>query len=207
MQELLKQLTAISGVNGVCLFVKTEKMLSDGIPVSLDDKLLSVVDSEMFHMVKAGASAGLSVKFSFFYFDKYRLVVMPLEEDISLLFLCSSQIDCATVAGAAAKLTCDVSEKELLMLADKDGEEQLEDVLLEEIDSEEMPKIYDQIMVILSEAVGPLAEDIMYDCLHKWKQSGDAVHSRIPDLGEMLVKEIGDSSYTVEFIEKMESIY
>ena len=100
-------------------------------------------------------------------------------------------------------ITCDVSEEDLAMATDKNKKEQMEEIVSEAIDSEEMAQLYDQIQMILAEAVGPLSEDIMHYCLQQWKQSGAAVPGRLPELEKMLVEELWDKDLANEFVEKM----
>lgn len=207
MDGLFEEIVEISEVSGVSVFVKTKILVSDTVSAIFIEELLSIVGSELSHMGKMGGNAGLSVLSSFFYLDKYRLVVRPLNEDISLLVICGSQADCAAVDAAVAIITRNVSGEELMLIAAKGVNEQLEEINPEAVDSDEMSQTYKQILVILTEVVGPLAEDIMHHCLQLWKQSGDAAVDRIPYLQAMLVEEIGDIERAGEFIEQMKDIY
>ncbi len=200
---MLKEIVEKTGVIGACIFVETEIVLSESVPAYLSGNLLSVVGSDIFYMNKTGVSAGLSIRSAFFYFDRYRLLVMPLKKDASLLIICEAQVDCLAMVAAVAMITCDVSEEDLAMATDKNKKEQMEEIVSEAIDSEEMAQLYDQIQMILAEAVGPLSEDIMHYCLQQWKQSGAAVPGRLPELEKMLVEELWDKDLANEFVEKM----
>jgi hypothetical protein len=62
-----------------------------------------------------------------------------------------------------------------------------------------LAKVFQGFQDSLALAIGPISEMVIKDTVEIWAQNGECSQARLPELVEMLVKEIDDPSLEAEF--------
>ncbi len=209
MRKLLQEIAVIPGVTGSCIFDKKEGSLCKDLQPELTEKHVQTVGIHLIRLLQMGSMAGLSIASSHFRFDRFTVIGIPLDHDTVLMTICDSQANCSLVSTTAAMLAADMRDdlkrdlsspalevvKENKKEHDEgDGEETFLQILLDEVEE------------ALAKAIGPVAPVVMQDYLARWRKTGPADTARVPQLVDMLIREIGNPELARKFSEKMKSI-
>lgn len=204
MRKLLQEISVVPGVIGSCIFDKKEGPVCKDLHPFLSEEILQTVGIHLVRLIQMGSMAELNIQSSHFHFDKYAVVGMPLETGAVLLTICEAQANCSLVATTAAMLAADMREeleKGVEVVEEDHGD--LEDVAFDEVSDADMDSLYSEIEQALASTIGPIANVVMQDYLHKWKQSGPIIPARLNELVKSLEEEIGNPELVKEFSEKI----
>ena len=205
MRKLLNEISVIPGVTGSCIFDKTEGALCTVLDADLPKDLTESVGIHFVRLVQMGAMNKLGIKSAHFRFDRYTVVGMPLDTGAILLAICEAQANCSLVATTAAMLAADLRDELDKPSAAPPSTSKPDDVQLEQepdeavADDEDLSEQFEAIEYALAGAIGPVAGMVLPDHINKWREGGASVLSRLPELVEQLVEEIGDASLSAEF--------
>ncbi len=209
MRKLLQEISVIPGVTGSCIFDRKEGPLCRDLHRDLSEKHVQTVGIHLVRLLQMGSMAGLSIASSHFRFDRYTVIGIPLDGDTILMTICDAQANCSLVSTTAAMLAADMRDdlqRELSAPAPAAGEEKKKEI--DEGDGEEtfLQILLDEVEEALAQAIGPMASVVMQDYLVRWRKSGPAATDRVPQLVNMLVREIGSPELARKFSQKMKSI-
>jgi hypothetical protein len=109
MRELLKEISAIPGVTGSCIFDKQEGTVCLEDEACLVRDLTEKVGIHFVRLLKMGNMSKLNIASAHFRFDRYAVLAMPLENGAILLAVCDANANCTLVAATAAMLAHDMS--------------------------------------------------------------------------------------------------
>lgn len=205
MRKLLNEISVIPGVTGSCIFDKTEGALCTVLDADLPKDLTESVGIHFVRLVQMGAMNKLQIKSAHFRFDRYTVVGMPLDSGAILLTICEAQANCSLVATTAAMLAADLRDELDKPSSVPRARGKQDDVQLEQefdgaaAEDEDLSDEIEAIEHALAGAIGPVAGMILPDHINKWRQGGAYVKSRLPELVEQLVEEIGDVTLSDEF--------
>jgi len=205
MRRLLQEISIIPGVSGTCIFDKTAGALCSDFKTDLPVDLTESVGIHFVRLVQMGAMNKLNIKSAHFRFDRYSVVGLPLDTGAILLAICESDANCSLVATTAAMLAEDMRDG-LSPTAAGYGGQQADKVLADQPEAagkQETPAALkpklEEIEGALTAAIGPVAPMVMADYMYKWSRGGPVDHSRLGELINMLVEEIGDAGLVREF--------
>lgn len=205
MRKLLREISVIPGVTGSCIFDKAAGALCSDFKSDLPVELTESVGIHFVRLVQMGTMNKLNIKSAHFRFDRYSVVGLPLDTGAILLAICESEANCSLVATTAAMLAQDMRD-ELTNPTPESGDVKEnapvkdQPVAKDEPDnSASLKPQLDEIERALAGAIGPVAGMVMADHFNKWSQNGPANTSRLGELVEMLVAEIGDDGLVKEF--------
>jgi hypothetical protein len=202
MRRLLDEISDIPGVSGSCIFDKIDGALCSDFNVGMPRDLTEKVGIHFVRLMQMGTMNKLNIKSAHYRFDRYSVVGMPLHTGAILLTICDSQANCSLVATTAAMLAADMREE--MEKPASSGQDVASRDTAPRGDSApgnngDVQKCFDEIENALAAAIGPVAGMVMSDYVSRWKQSGPASASRLPELITMLVEEIGDAGLSEEF--------
>lgn len=214
---LLKNIAAVSGVAGTCIYNKQDGILYRETAEKLTDNLLEDTALHLLRLFQMGAMSGIKAGPVHFHFDRYAVVSLPLQNDSIFLALCDPEIDACQISAKAASLTHmaydelrehnepdnDTDIGDIQEIADIQEFEQVEDT---DYHSTELEAMLIKIEQALAGAIGPVAGMVMEDYIEQWRKSGPAVTARIVELTTLLVEEIGEPEAAQDFIAKVENI-
>ncbi|MCI5145266.1 MAG: hypothetical protein D3923_06975 [Candidatus Electrothrix sp. AR3] len=202
MHKLLKEISVISGVAGSCIYNKKNGILSQETNEQLTAELLKDTAVHLTRLLQMGKMSGLKINTVHFYFDRYAVVGLPFQDDSVFLAVCSPKTDCCHVAAKSTLLLEELPEQ----LDNENLIEEIEEIEPYSVDSAELEAMFNRIEQALAGAIGPVAGMVMQDYINRWRQDGPAVTTRIVELTNLLVDEIGEPEVAQEFISKIEEI-
>ena len=214
MEKLLREIAAIPGVTGSCVFDRHRGPLCRDLDSPLTAEMFRDVGMHLVRLVQMGGMCGLSVRSSHFRFDRYTVVGIPLDNGAILMTICETQANCSLIATTAGMLVADMCDS----LAGRGGEtgpEPESDAAPtsgqeSETDAAgtdlEMEGYLRDIEQALAGAIGPVAEVVMQDFLEKWRANGPVIPARLSELAAMLAEEIGDEELASEFRSRIQDI-
>lgn len=207
MRKLLKEISVIPGVTGSCIFDKTAGALCSDFKADLPVDLTESVGIHFVRLVQMGLMNKLNIKSAHFRFDRYSVVGLPLDTGAILLAICESDANSSLVATTAAMLAEDMrgdltsagQEPE----SDSHGKEEVSGdgpaIPAEQDGDSAVTSQLEDIESALAGAIGPVAGMVMPDYINRWCQDGAADVSRLGELINMLIEEIGDDRLAKEF--------
>ncbi len=217
MQELLKEIAAIPGVTGSCIFDRKKGPLCRDLDSPLSAEMFRDVGMHLVRLVQMGRMSDLSVRSSHFRFDRYTVVGIPLDNGMVLMTICENQANCSLIATTAGMLVtdmCEASHGDDGAAADDAGggtttgepaAGEPESVDSGAVDLE-MEGYLRDMEKALAGAIGPVAEVVMQDLLDRWRAGGPAIPARLSELAGMLAEEIGDEVLAAEFRSQIRDI-
>lgn len=211
MRRLLKEISAIPGVTGSCIFDKNEGAVCTELSAELPKNLTGQVGIHFVRLVQMGGMNKLQIKSANFRFDRYSVVGFPLEKGAILLAVCDSQANCSLVTTTAAMLVEDMRDE--LVKPSSPQEHRRDDParpasanLAASGIGDELRPFLKKIEEALATAIGPVALLVVADYFNRWRENGPADPARLPELIEMLMSEIEDKGLAREFKGQLDHI-
>ncbi|MGX9727415.1 MAG: hypothetical protein ACTFAK_08880 [Candidatus Electronema sp. VV] len=214
MRQLLEQFAQQDGVIGAFVFDKKEGVLGCAAAHGrLAPGLLETAGAHLLRLFQLSSMSGLSIKTAQFLFDRCAVIGLPLQANSALIAVCAPQADGTAVAAAAVRLADELRQ-------DKLPEQPAEPAPPEDTASApsepetganglfpaQLQAMLCRIEQALAGAIGPVAGMVMQDYIEQWQRRGPAVPSRIAELTNLLVEEIGDPEAAQDFVAKIEQI-
>jgi hypothetical protein len=214
MQNLLEQVSTLSGVIGACIFDKKDGVLCGAAHEQLAAGLLETVGAHLVRLFQLGEMSGLSIKTAQFLFDRYAVIGLPFHASSALIAVCNPHADYSAVASAAARLAAVLradglttpSETPVVWAAEEEPETAEPEAAISGLYPAQLQAMLCRIEQALAGAIGPVAGMVMQDYIEQWQQSGPPVPARIVELTNLLMEEIGDPEAAQDFVAKIEKI-
>ncbi len=211
MEKLLKEIAAIPGVTGSCVFDRHKGPLCRDLNSPLSAELFRDVGTHLVRLAQMGTMCNLTIRSSHFRFDRYTVVGIPLENGSVLMTICETQANCSLIATTAGMLVADMcgtmaGQEDTAPAAEQDparAEEQQAGAGGVDLEMEGYLRDIEQA---LAGAIGPVAQVVMQDFLEKWRANGPVVPTRLSELAAMLADEIGDEELAAEFRSRIQDI-
>lgn len=216
MKELIKEINAIPGVSEACVFSRSQgAVYSENNPQAiLNHQVLQAVGMHFIRLFQMGGMAGLSLKSSHFYFNRYVVIGIALDADTVALIICEAHVNCSLVTTTVSMLASEIRE-EVASLSVHDASSNIvaskDDPISHPAegalsDEEEIQPYMTSIQEALATVIGPVAGIVLRDSKSKWMTSGPANAARLPQLIRILMEEIGDDALAKEFRLKVKRI-
>ncbi len=212
MRRLIREISVIPGVCGLCIFDKNAGALCSEFSADLPVDLPESVGIHFVRLIQMGTMNKLDIKSAHFRFDRYTVVGLPLDTGAIMLAICESDANCSLVATTAAMLAEDMRDELIDPLSDSQkqqnaapADEQRVPVENKKVLASLKPQL-DEIEFALAAAIGPIAGMVMTDYLGKWFENGPVEASRLGELVSMLIEEIGDGNLAKEFKAKLKHL-
>ncbi len=213
MNELLQEIKLLPGVIGSTVHINGEEQIFSDLPKVFQAKSADIGRSmeRLFKLKQARDISYIEVKF-----DESVMLMRPVDQESSLITICEAGVNFPLVNMTSSML---VSELKNAVDAIRKGE--AAQPAAPKPSTEETPKAaakadvntiihsgplastMEKIANALALAIGPISEMVLRDAVKSWADSGPAEEARMPELIEMLCKEIDDSELEKEFLEQV----
>ncbi len=212
MEKLLKEIAAIPGVTGSCVFDRHKGPLCRDLDSPLTAEMFRDAGMHLVRLIQMGKMCDLAIRSSHFRFDRYTVVGIPLNNGAVLMTICETQANCSLIATTAGMLVADMCDSVQEPMDDvgesstTPAQEKAESGSGSDVVDLEMEGYLRDMEQALAGAIGPVAEVVMQDFLEKWRAGGPAVPARLSELAGMLADEIGDEELAAEFRSRIRDI-
>jgi len=224
MQELLKEIKRVPSVMGSYLHITGVNEINSDLPKIFLSKLKEI--GEIFdRVIKVNLATNMQTSTIEFKYDEAMIFLKPIDQDSCLITFCETNINknmlnmTTGMLNNELKQTVDQARRENASRPPRIPTIQTgvpERVVpappppppvpsVKSIDVNKiihagpMAKIFQDFQDALAMAIGPIAETVMKESVESWAMTGDCSQERLPDLVELLIREIDDVSLEAEF--------
>jgi hypothetical protein len=222
MQDLFKEIKSVPAVMGSCLHVASSKDHSSDLPKIFLSKIGEI--GEIFdRVIKVSLATNMHANTIEFKYDEALIFLRPIDQDACLITFCETDVNKKML-----NMTTGMLGNELKQAVEKirRGPEAKpvekvpsrpvpEPVVVAQtppppapsakidvnkiIHAGPMAKIFQDFQDALAMAIGPISEMVIKDSVEEWAKEGECSQERLPELVEMLIREIDDVSLEAEF--------
>ncbi len=210
MNELLQEIKLLPAVIGSTIHINGKKEIFSDLPKVFQAKSADIGRSmeRLFKLKQARDISFIEVKF-----DESVMLIRPVDQESSLITICESGVNFPLVNMTASMLTSEL--KNAVDTARKGAgtkpEAQTPPVTKATpgadvntiIHSGPLAPTMKKMANALALSIGPISEMVLTDTVKAWANSGPAETGRIPELVEMLCREIDDNGLEKEFLEQI----
>lgn len=223
MQELFKEIKNVPAVMGSYLHVAGIKELHSDLPKIFLPKIAEV--GEIFdRVIKVSLATNMHANSIEFKYDEALIFLRPIDQDACLITFCETDINKKTLNMTTGMLTKELKQAvERIRTGPKQAaavprrpepQPQPQPVppqpppaaaakakidVNKIIHAGPMAKIFQDFQDALALAIGPISEMVMKDTIEAWADEGECSQQRLPELVDMLIREIDDVSLEAEF--------
>jgi hypothetical protein len=215
MQELLKEIKKIPSVMGSYVHISGKNEIHSDLPKIFIGKMQEI--GEVFdRVIKVNLATNMHAALIEFNFDEAMIFLRPIDQDSSLITFCDTDVNKKMISMTTGMLANDL--KAAVDQARKGGKKNAppppqpessaktrEEPPRKTIDVNKiihagpLAKVFQGFQDSLAMAIGPISEMVIKDNVQAWAQNGECSQERLPELVEMLIKEIDDPSLEAEF--------
>ncbi|MDO9109559.1 MAG: hypothetical protein Q7U40_02800, partial [Desulfatirhabdiaceae bacterium] len=173
-----------------------------GLPPLFTDEAVLTIANRMARLVQMGDIVDMNVQTIALRYDIYTIMTMPVDSETLLVIACESRSNCSLITTTISMLAGELQSR---LAKEFTPDPDIKEIAGKSDDGQEDARaasLLKQVRVALSFVVGPMADMVFDDNVSLWTQIKPASSSRLPELIEMLAREIGDDS-GVEFKEKV----
>ena len=201
--EFLREIASQhSEIIGACFYVATGDIVQRGLSAILQEEEIQRLGDHLLKMQRLGQQNGLDVDCSYFQFDKYTVITMPVAhlEAHVLIILCEPYVNHSLVGTTVALLAVDLEEGQRRtgtsrsLFSRKSSRKKKKPAA-----GDSLQPLLAAIEQALAAEVGPIAPIITQDHAQRWTQKGPLQRNRLPELIELLAKEIGNPAKAKDF--------
>lgn len=221
MQDLFKEIKSVPAVMGSCLHVAGIKELNSDLPKIFLAKISEI--GEIFdRVIKVSLATNMHANTIEFKYDEALIFLRPIDQDSCLITFCETDVNKKMLNMTTGMLGNELKQTVEQIRqggAPKPKEAaasrpQAEPVAVQPptpapspksidvnkiIHAGPMAKIFQDFQDALAMAIGPISEMVMKDCVESWAKEGECSQERLPELVDMLIREIDDVSLEAEF--------
>lgn len=207
MWNLVQEIFARPDVTGTCVFDKKGGQLCGKGHEKLPAGLLDTLGLHTARLFQMGKMSGLGVRMAQFFFDRYVVLAQQVPSGEIFLVLCLTHADYEQIATTINSKVVAALPIELAPPPEEAEEQNTEpEPRPPEICPPHLQVLLDKIEQALAGAIGPVAGMVMQDYIDLWRQGGPSVPSRLVELTNMLVDEIGEPEAAQDFVAQIEQI-
>jgi len=217
MQDLLKEVKNIQSVMGSYVHINGSRDIHSDLPKIFMSKVQEI--GEVFdRVIKVNLATNMHANMIEFKFDEAMIFLRPIDQDSCLITFCETDINKKTLNMTTGMLANDL-KKAVEQIRKGGGKKVIppppsQNPPAEAPKAKSEPKTVDVNKIIhagplaktfqgfqdsLALAIGPISEMVVKDNVEIWARNGECSQGRLPELVEMLVKEIDDPSLEAEF--------
>ena len=222
MQELLKEIKGVPAVMGSYLHITGVGDINSDLPNIFLAKLKEI--GEIFdRVIKVNLATNMQTSTVEFKYDEATIFLKPIDQDACLITFCEADINRNMLNMTTGMLNDEL--KQTVARARKEAASrplgtpshpatQTRVVAAPPVPTAASAKTIDVNKIIhagpmarifqgfqdaLAMAIGPIAETVMKESVEHWARAGDCSQERLPELVELLIREIDDVSLEAEF--------
>jgi len=206
MNDLLQEIKLLPGVIGSSVHINGEEKIFSDLPKVFQGKTADIGRSlERLFKLRQGRD----INFIEVRFDESLMLMRPVDRESSLITICEAGANFPLVNMTSSML---IGELRKAVEAVRRGEEEKQETAAPQPEkpaakadvNEIMHKgplapVMEKLGNALALAIGPISDMVMKDTVKEWAAGGAADESRIPELVDMLCREIDDSELEKEF--------
>jgi hypothetical protein len=216
MQEQLKEIKNVESVMGSYVHISGSHVIHSDLPKIFLSKVKEI--GEVFDRVlKVNLATNMHANTIEFKFDEAMIFLRPIDQDACLITFCETDINKKMLNMTTGMLVNDLKAAvELVRRGEmpspppaKPPQAAVSKPKAEPIGKTvdvnkiihagPLAKVFQGFQDSLALAIGPISEMVVKDNVEIWAQNGECSQARLPELVEMLVKEIDDPSLEAEF--------
>ncbi len=208
MNELLQEIKLLPGVIGSSLYISGQKEAYSDLPKVFKAKTADIGRSlERLFKLRQGRD----ISFIEVRFDESVMLMRPVDKEASLITICEGEVNFPLVNMTSSML---IGELKKAVEAIRRGETAAKEAkpapqaaakadVNEIMQKGPLAPVMEKLANALALAIGPISDMVMKDTVKAWAKAGPPDESRVPELIEMLCKEIDDSELEKEFREQV----
>lgn len=226
MQDLFKEIKSVPAVMGSCLHVSGVKDLNSDLPKIFLAKISEI--GEIFdRVIKVSLATNMHANTIEFKYDEALIFLRPIDQDSCLITFCETDVNKKMLnmttgmlgnelQQTVAQIRRGTAPKPLEAEARRSEPEAAAAVRTSPpapppqkptksidvnkiIHAGPMAKIFQDFQDALAMAIGPISEMVIRDSIEEWAKEGECSQERLPELVDMLIREIDDVSLEAEF--------
>jgi hypothetical protein len=222
MQDLFKEIKSVPAVMGSCLHVAGIKDLNSDLPKIFLAKITEI--GEIFdRVIKVSLATNMHANTIEFKYDEALIFLRPIDQDSCLITFCETDVNKKMLNMTTGMLGNELKQtvEQIRKGAEPKSAEaaprrpEPEPVAAVQppppaptpksidvnkiIHAGPMAKIFQDFQDALAMAIGPISEMVMRDSVEEWAREGECSQERLPELVDMLIREIDDVSLEAEF--------
>lgn len=220
MQELFKEIKSVPAVMGSCLHIAGFKELYSDLPRIFMAKVSEI--GEIFdRVIKVSLATNMQASIIEFKYEEALIFLRPIDQDSCLITFCETDVNKKMLTMTTGMLANELKQAvqrirtggaEPAIPAPSRPEPQPVPVqtppaskkpksidVNKIIHAGPMAKIFQDFQDALALAIGPISEMVMKDTIEVWAGEGECSQDRLPELVDMLIREIDDVSLEAEF--------
>jgi hypothetical protein len=213
MQDILKEIKAVGSVIGSYIHINGVTEVHSDLPKIFLKKIKDVGES-IDRVIKVNESTKMQANNIELTYDEATILVRPIDIDSALITFCETTANKKLVNMTAGMLTNElkdaVANARKVATAEKPAPkpaavEPEPPPATKSIDVNKilhggpLAKDLQAIQAALAMAIGPISDMVMKDTLADWASDGECSSARLPELVDILCKEIDDDSLETEF--------
>ena len=206
MKAVLNEIAVLPGVVGSCLFSKERGQICSGLPPSFTDESVLTIANRVTRLVQMGGMVDMDVQTIALRYDIYTIMTMPVDSDTLLVIACESRSNCSLIATTISMLAGELQSRLAKQSTPDPGTKEIAAKSDDGQEAEKTASLLKQVRGALAFVIGPMADMVFDDNLALWTLKKPASTSRLPELIELLVGEIGDDS-AAEFKERVNAFF
>lgn len=213
MENILQEIKNVPAVMGSYIHVNGVTAVTSDLPKIFQNKVHEV-GSAIDRIIKVNESTRMHAAGIEFKYDEAVIIVKPIDLDASLITFCETDVNRKTLNMTTGMLTKELKEAAENLRKGKGGAAspqpaapapQIASPGSQEIDVNKilhagpLAPVFQDFQNAFAMAIGPIGEMIMKDTVEEWAKKGECSGARLPELVDMLCKEIDDKSLENEF--------
>jgi hypothetical protein len=221
MQDLFKEIKSVPAVMGSCLHVAGIKDLNSDLPKIFLAKITEI--GEIFdRVIKVSLATNMHANTIEFKYDEALIFLRPIDQDSCLITFCETDVNKKMLNMTTGMLGNELKQT-VEQIRKGAGPKPVEPTpsrpepapvavqppapapspksidVNKIIHAGPMAKIFQDFQDALAMAIGPISEMVMRDSIEEWAREGECSQERLPELVDMLIREIDDVSLEAEF--------
>lgn len=222
MQDVFKEIKSVPAVMGSCLHVAGVKDTNSDLPKIFLNKIGEI--GEIFdRVIKVSLATNMHASTIEFKYDEAMIFLRPIDQDSCLITFCEPSVNKKMLNMTTGMLGNELKQSVELIRKGRDAKPAATAARPEPapmtapppppppppsaktidvnkiIHAGPMAKIFQEIQDALALAIGPISEMVMKDSVETWARDGECNQERLPELVELLLREIDDVSLEAEF--------
>jgi hypothetical protein len=228
MDSILNEINMLPGVFGCFVYSDQQKLIGAKLPPIFKENTVNTIGNLLTRTLKMGSMTNLDISGLEFKFDVSLLIIKPIVNGTVLAMICEPGVNRSLVKMTLGMLLNDLQNALLdkpasPRIASPSASPSASEVVQPQKDTSPTPPqpvqqkkekidaaltpFLEKINEALAYTIGPIAEQIMQDIVETWTQNGPASKQRLPDLANLLCKEINDKNLEKEFMDQVSPLF
>lgn len=201
MNNLLSEITALPKILGCFVFSSAQGVTGSNMPPIFANNAIKVMGTLLARSKQMSVMAKLNLDSIDIRYNESMLVAKPLNKDTVLVMICEPGVNKSLLNMSVNMLMDDL--KGFLSTTRKPVASGGASPAAKPQSDPAIRPILAKIKEALADAIGPIAQPVLEDCVKKWSGNGPQNKARLPNLALLLCMEIDDERLEAGFMEKI----